>query len=124
MQTECLVRVPASSPVLEACVRFLQPMAREIGTLPDPGQALADTPAFQGVRELRVDGHVFQSWQEAVEREIKLPPVPLSGPFPRRLDFPFSYPASQTLEPILDQRGRSAGMLRRRQEMVAGLIGK
>ena len=31
MQTECLVRVPAAAPVLETSVRFLQPMAREVG---------------------------------------------------------------------------------------------
>ncbi|MDB6110881.1 MAG: hypothetical protein JWR69_2631 [Pedosphaera sp.] len=124
MQTECLVRVPVASPVFEASVRFLHPMAREVGSVFNPSQKLAGgtTGPFQGVPELRVDGNLFQTWQEAVEREVKLPPLPLRAPFPCRLDFLFCLPASQTVEPIRDQQGSTAGMIRRRQERIEGLI--
>jgi hypothetical protein len=122
MQTECLVRVQGESPVLEASVRFLHPMAREVGSNPSPGLTGNKAAPFQAVPELRVDDNLFQSWQEAVEREIKLPPLPLCAPAPCRLDFPFCFFPSLSLEPIHDQHGCVAGMIRRRQAGVEGLI--
>src|SRR4051794_12719789 len=73
MQTECLVQVQAASPILETSVRFLHPMARDIGAgpHPSPGAARNQPAPFQAVPELRVDDKLLQSWQEAAEREVK-----------------------------------------------------
>ncbi|MDB6017375.1 MAG: hypothetical protein JWR19_1864 [Pedosphaera sp.] len=124
MQTECLARCQTESPVLEIRIRFLHPMAREVGSLSNPGPGLNGSAAssFQVVPALRVDGDVFQTWQEAVEREVKLPPLQLSQSLPSRRDIPFSFPASQVMEPIRDQRGCTVGMMRRRQEAIEGRV--
>jgi len=114
MQTECLTRSLTKPCTLEVSVRFLHPMAREIG--------LPFTPQFEVVPELRVDGHFFQTWQEAVEREIKPPPMPLHASTPSRLNFPFGFPASQELGPIHDQQDCVAGMIRRRQNALEGAV--
>jgi hypothetical protein len=124
MQTECLVRSQAESPILEASVRFLHPMMREVGLNPSPKPVPTDGgPAFQAVPELRVDGNVFQTWQEAVERDVKPFPVSLCASLPCQVSFPFCFPASQVIEPILDQHGCAAGMIRRRQEAIEGMVG-
>src|SRR6202007_2883936 len=39
MQTECLARATTGAPMLRINVRFLQPMAREVGALGTPGKA-------------------------------------------------------------------------------------
>ena len=41
MQTECLVQACTDSPAVEVNVRFLQPVARDVGVLPVP---LPDVP--------------------------------------------------------------------------------
>ncbi|MDB6123266.1 MAG: hypothetical protein JWQ71_2259 [Pedosphaera sp.] len=124
IQTECLVQSQAESPVLEVSVRFLHPMAREVGSLPDSSLDLTNSAAhsFKPVSELRVDGNLFQSWQEAVEREVKPSPLSLRAPLSGGLNLPFCFPASQVPEPIRDRHGCVAGMLRRRQEAIEGLI--
>src|SRR5579883_3478909 len=80
MQTECLARITAPSPLLRISVRFLQPMARELGSLRASGKAevVDSTPDFEVIPELRVDDQLYQTCQEAVERAVQ--------PFPLALD--------------------------------------
>ena len=75
MQTECLVRNESRDGVLHINVRFLQPMAREVGAFKSPIANLLpnEEPSFEIVPELRVDENVYQTWQEAVERSVELP---------------------------------------------------
>ena len=80
MQTQCLVEGPSSA-TLEVTVRFLQPMARDIGSLAAPLRELPvpDNPDFfHEVQELEVDGTLYQAWQEVMEREIRAPALSLA----------------------------------------------
>jgi hypothetical protein len=135
MQTEFLVQGRAGT-VLDIKVRFLHLLLREVGVadadpvsdpLPDPGAADIRAPisksGFRLVPSLEVSGKVFQTWQEAVEREVSLTGIVLEDGIdePKRLTFSFA--ASETIEPLPDEsNGRTVGILIRRQEALAGAI--
>ena len=94
IQTECLLHCPADRATLEVSVRFLQPTWREVGVCKSLFNGLSDgkEPEYRPVRELVVGGRLYQSWQEAVEREVKLAPIlvgtaaPSAGPRSRIRD--------------------------------------
>ncbi len=122
MQTECLAKATSDSPQLRVSVRFLQPLAREIGVLEPPLDSFwpGAEPTYKVVPELRVGDQVFQSWQEALERKVEPPAVALgSGSSP--LHFPFQFFASRDLEPIRDG-GRAVGIISRKQEALKGAV--
>jgi hypothetical protein len=114
MQTECIARRDAPDASLAGRVRFLQPMDREIYTASPSGAPV------EPVAELRVDGNLYQTWHEAVERDIALPEIPLDAMANRPVEFYF--PESQTDEILRDSDGAVAGVVRRRQHAVAGEI--
>ena len=57
---------------LEVKLRHLHLMQRTIGVLPDPCDELPEgkDPAYETVDSLLFNGVCYQSWQEAVEREV------------------------------------------------------
>ena len=123
MQTECLLQRRAEMPALEVNVRFLHPMAREVGApskRPTELPGTIHTEDFQPVQELRIDDKLYQTWQEAVERKVQLPPLVLDMAAVRSVTVPFEFPASVVLEEIRDRQGQIAGVIRRRQERMAG----
>jgi hypothetical protein len=83
MQTECLVRNESHDAVIEIIVRFLQPLARKTGE---------------------------EVWLEAIEREVKLAPVPLNAPIKQVHEFTF--PAAR----LVDKE------VTRSNEMICGRI--
>jgi len=125
MQTQCLIE--GSAPILAVTVRFLHPMAREIGALAAPLRQMPDPDYpdfFHEVPELEIDGTLYQTWQEVVERAICVPVQPLSeiaGQVERKI--PFFFPASRTIEPIVDRRENITGVIVRRQTAINGLVG-
>lgn len=116
MQTECLVEGP--SPTLEVNVRFLHPMAREVGHLSLP----QNEDSFQSLPELRVDDELHQSWHEAVERNIRTESIPIRSLVGEIRSLPFRFPADRTLEHLRDRSNRPVGAIRRRQESVEGCV--
>ena len=74
MQTEFLVRNESKDAVANISVRFLQPLARDVGRLSPPvgGMETGMQPAFEVVPRLEVDEKLYQTWQEAIEREVTL----------------------------------------------------
>jgi hypothetical protein len=121
MQTECLVRAQSGEAALNVSVRFLHPMAREVGVLAefifelDPKAE----PKFELVAELPIGGKLYQTWQEAVERTAEIPPLPLQENGP--ISTEFSFPASRALEPIRHEEQVVAVFLRW-QEALLGTI--
>jgi len=109
MQTECLVRNESRDSVLKVNVRFLQPSAREIGKL----RAAGGEPEI--VPELTIDNELYQTWQEAIEREVEVPAISLNGTIRQSREFEF--PAARTVEPIGDGR---VGVIVRRNQMIRG----
>lgn len=77
MRTECLVALPADrdppasddAPTIRVAVRFLQVVERRVARL--AGEAL------EFVDEIEVGGDRWVAWDEAREREVGLPPLPL-----------------------------------------------
>jgi hypothetical protein len=124
MQTECLVRAQVGAPALEVAVRFLQPVARDAGVLPAalPSPDLPDHCEPELVPELRVDDKRYQSWQEAIERQVSLPAQDLRTLATRPQTLAFSFAASQTHEPIYDSRKQVAGVIVRRHAGLSGVV--
>jgi hydrogenase maturation protease len=129
MRTECLLE--GDAPRLDVRVRFLQVVTRQVGRLlegretdcgendapPNPmGTPLSSQ--YEIVSELEIDGEIFQTWQEAVERDA----VALDLSVPELVDGSRhirwnAAPAEET-EALCDKQGRAAGVLVRRWERI------
>jgi hypothetical protein len=122
MQTQCLLATSDPKATVDIRVGFLHPLARQIGLLKSP-QAYWDPkqePPFTIVPELRIDAELYQSWLEAVERKIELPPLRIS-PWPEPvIHFPFSFAGSRTVEPIRGPGQEIPGLIVRQQKVVTG----
>lgn len=121
MQTECLVHSGRQTS-LEVKVRFLHLVSREAGELITPAsESDPNLSDFNVVPMLEVNGQYFQTWQEAIEREIEISGFELSAADPEPLQLAFSFPATHAIEPLRDEEtGRIAGVLSRRQQAIAG----
>ncbi len=119
IQTECLVE--GHAPAVEVKVRFLHPMAREIGRLATSRKGDNEPLSFEPVDELRVDDTIYQTWQEAVERDVSERTLvrQLSTGIERR---EFRFPGTRRFEHLYDRDQRPAGMILRRQEAVEGVL--
>ncbi len=115
MQTECLLQGSGET-ILNVKIRFLHLTLREIGKLNVPG---ADEE-FQLVESLEVGGNLLQSWQEAVERDVALPPLNLAEQ--SSFEFPFSFPAAYERERIRDENDLAAAVIIRTQQAITGAI--
>jgi len=124
MQTECLVSGDERA-TLDVKVRFLHLLSREVGQLTTPLPELREVvePDFQTVAALEVGGQIYQTWQEAVEREVSLPGINLSKlPVSEGQRQTFTFPSKQELEPLREPDGRTVGLLVRKQETLEGAI--
>ena len=119
IQTECLVE--GHAPAVEVKVRFLHPMAREVGRLATSREGNNEPLSFEPVDELRVDDTIYQTWQEAVEREVSERTLvcQLSTGIERR---EFHFPGTRRFEHLYDRDQRPAGVILRRQEAVEGVL--
>lgn len=125
MQTECLVESNSiAEPTLSVSVRFLQPLAREVGQLSEPLATWLpnNKVAFQVVPEMEVNGRLYQTWQEVTERVMGSPSLLLSELVKHSHQTPFSFSASRTLQPIDNEDGTVVGVVARRQATVAGRV--
>ncbi len=120
MQTEFLVRNESKDTVANISVRFLHPLARDVGQLAAPRAELAEEPEFEVVPRMQVGDKLYQTWLEAVEREVALPPLLLNGA--RHLDHSFHFDASREWEPIRAADESIVGVIVRRQAAVAGVV--
>lgn len=107
MQTEVLMAGDRNSE-LRVIVRFLHLTNRQIGKVSTP------SAEFEFVDSLDVDGRLYQSWQEAVERTVELPPL---KPGDSRSVTKFSFPDHREVEPIKDK-----GVIVRTQSQIDGEI--
>ncbi len=121
MQTECLVQ-GSSQTEIEISIRFLQLTARSVEervlSLERPGSQFV----FHPVSSLSIDAQTFYSWDEAVEREIRLPSATLDALISEPVDRPFLLLASKESETLLDSQGGTAGRIVRKQEVIAGCV--
>ena len=80
---------------------------------------LADDVSFEIVPELKVNDQLYQTWQEAIEREVSLPASSLNEASER--EEAFRFPAARTLESIRDGE-KIVGVILRRSEAIGGKI--
>lgn len=111
-QTECLVRGSLASDV-EIHVRFLHVVRREVGSFASTMTELpADRePAYTIVPRLTLNGEVFESWDETVEREVTASSriSKLVGGPPLTISFAFS--GDRDVKPLHGPDGRLHGLL-------------
>ena len=134
METQCLVESRAAT-MLAVKLRFLHLLTRAVSVpATDYGFRILELQAedvpveisasdFRVVPSLEVNGKLLQTWQEATEREVPLPPVNLAEVAGHPLRFEFSFPASETVELLRDDKsGERLGLLIRRQQAIAGAV--
>jgi hypothetical protein len=121
MQTECLLRGDGDT-VIEAHVRFLHLVKREVGELAEPVAELPTDcdPLFSSVTSLKIGEKRFHAWEEAVERKVAIPAARIGQLTRESLRTPFSFAGRRWFEPLRDARGRVAGVLARTSATVAG----
>ena len=121
MQTECLIQGEVS-PQLGVKIRFLQVLNRSVGKLTHFLNDLSQDrePDFAIVDKLEIGGRTFVPWQEAVEREIALPPMhPVALAVQPVL---FEIPAGKEIELLRNQDGLITGLYIREWEALRGSI--
>jgi len=125
MQTECLIEVDSSA-TIDVKVRFLHLMQRDVAAVVDCQSPAADCghlideQHFRPVPSLEVNGEVLQTWQEAVEREVVVSELRLSGRATRQ-SVRFRFAGSRTTEQLIDETSHKvAGLIVRTQQELAG----
>jgi hypothetical protein len=121
MQTECLVEGGAHTRI-EIRVRFLKLVARSVQKLISSTSDPDAMPQFAPVSSLEVDGKVFTSWQEAIEREVKVPPLNLEALTNAPVTWESAFPARNEPELLSDAAGRLVGTIDRKQASVHGTV--
>ena len=112
-QTECLVR-GGTTTVVEVVARFLHLTARQVNE--------GERPPFRPVDVLRVGDRLFQTWQEAEEREVTVGEGTLGELAARPLNWPFAFPGGRRSELLRGPGGEVVGALVREQQPVTGAI--
>lgn len=121
MQTECLVQGDSSTR-LDLRLRFLHLQDRFIGELePPPTDLLGGVePTFRPVEALRVGSELYQTCQEAVERDVIMPDLTLGQLLVRSPRQSFRFPASREFSALRAPNGQLVGQLERSQQALEG----
>lgn len=112
-RTECLME-PRPGADLAVEVRFLHAQRRTV-------QRAAADGGFATVPELHLDDRVLVPWDEGVEERVELT-VPVPGLAGDGVAIPFTRPARQETEPVLDGERRTVGRLLRRRAEISGVV--
>jgi hypothetical protein len=125
METEVILQGSFVAKI-EVRVRFLKLVSRSVGKLREPTRAndesLIDSPKYETVPALEVEGKIFTPWQEAIECEVSVPVCNVESLTTTPVDRKFTFPAKEETEPLHDSSGGMAGQIVRRQESVCGTI--
>jgi hypothetical protein len=113
MQTECLLRANADA-VLAGKIRFLQIQRRTIEVAAVVGGE------FEPVESIELNGRLFTSWEEGVEREVAFE-FALSD-LPAQRNLRFAIEAAHSSEPIRDSAGSIAARIARDTEDLRGVL--
>jgi hypothetical protein len=108
---------------LDIHVRFLHLASRDVGQFLSPVATFSKTnlPEYGLVPSLETQGQLFQTWQEATEREFSVRSSLqqlISAPLQR----PFLFSGGEEIVPLGGAETGFVGILVRRQESVAGEV--
>lgn len=122
MRTQCLLR-DIDGARIEVHVRFLHLLKRDVGKLSEPATELPAEPAYARVASLQVGDKRFQEWEEAIERDVAVPSLPIAALGGQAVRIPFSFPGQRALEPLREAHdGPVVGVLVRTSAGVEGEI--
>lgn len=124
MESQCLVEGNGDTGI-EVRVRFLHPLARQVGELTAPLEMLPPDdvePTFRPVASLALAGRSYYTWEEVVEREVRLPLATLGEIATNREPLHFAFAASRTMEPLLGADGLVHGLILRTQAAIEGIV--
>lgn len=122
MQTQCLVRGTPGS-VIDARVRFLHLVARQIGQLQNPieHRSCDATPVFTNIPAMELDKLAVLPGEEAIEREVASMPVTLADLAEAPVRREFAFPGKTEFEP-LGKGGAIAAHLVRTSLTIEGAL--
>lgn len=115
MQTEVLVAGDEKTSI-DLKIRFLHLREREIYQVDE------NTSELFPVESLKVDERIFQTWQEAIEREANVSGIRLNNITEQPQRIKFSFPASEELESLCDKDKKNVGAIVRKQQFIEGEI--
>lgn len=115
MQTEVLIS-GSETAAIDLKIRFLHLREREIYQVDETTSELLPTES------LKVDEQIFQTWQEAIEREASVSGIKLNDLIEKPRRVKFSFPASEELESLCDKDKKIVGAIIRRQQSIEGEI--
>lgn len=127
MQTECLILATSQSRLMIK-VRCLHLQNRQIMACYND---LANDPALASqnidkcdapVTSLNVDGKLYQTWQEAVEREVLIDQLDLNQLLKSSQLIDFSFPLSVQKELLQNNKNQLMGSIIRSQQSINGSI--
>jgi hypothetical protein len=123
MQTECLV-TGGPRTTIEVKARFLHLLAREVGVLATPLVELREgvEPDYRLVESLEIGDRLFQTWQEAIERDVSATNLNLNDLVTRAWRLAFAFPSSREVELLRDDGGKIVGAIVRKQEAIEGSL--
>jgi hydrogenase maturation protease len=118
MQTECLLE--GEEPRIDVRLRFLQVIVRQAGRLlylhhDNPGSI---EPQYELVPAITVDGDVFPTWLEAIEREVKVLDCRVTELAREGGGVEWNNPSTSETETLVNSTGHPAGVLVRRRERI------
>jgi hypothetical protein len=114
-RTECLVEC-GDRARLAGKVRFLQVVSRRV-EVDEPGRG------FRPVPSVEIDGQLYTSWDEGMEREIDFATaLDPNASATQSLAIPFEFPHSISIEEIPGRDGRLAGRIVREQTAISGAL--
>ena len=122
MQTECLLNADATTR-FTVKVRFLQIVQRLVGRIKDVGAGppYDANPELELVARLEIGGHMYQPWQEAVERTLEYVDLdPASLCLSSSMAFGFS--GGDSYESLRDAEQRVAGLIVRQWRDLRGTV--
>jgi hypothetical protein len=112
MQTHCLLHAPPRAQ-LSVLVRFLHPQRRTVERV-----SPTDPERYEPVASLSVGDRQFSTWEEAVEEELEIGPLPADrAEHLQRI----ALAADEQIEPLVDE-GRVVGRLVRTRAPVEGQV--
>ncbi len=116
MQTECLVQGNAAT-VLQIRIRFLQVITKQVAEL-----SASSSDGLQFVAAAEIAGKLYQTSQEAVEREISLADYSPRDSTSQPIRKTFRFLPDLRIEVLKNPSGQAAGFLRRSSEYLEGAI--
>lgn len=111
MSTACIAEARRAT-WISGTVRFLQMQHRMLEE--------ADGNSFRAVQSVDIDGVLFASWDEGIEREVKFE-FPINTDQTKR-DIHFEFPDARSVEPITNSRGIVAARIVRDMVGLNGVI--